>query len=94
MTFIFVEDPNDIDKAVKAHKLDRRFKYNLYGNTLVYTVKLTEACTGCNEHGEYEIGPTKGNGCHECGYTGKRVNYYPCHAEAKDGVTEFTKLHP
>ena len=94
MKFIYIEKAEDIPAAIAAHKLDRRFKYSLYVDTLVTDVYITEACTGCNEHGEYENGPSIGAGCHECGYTGKRRNCYPNAVEAKEGVIEFTKRKP
>lgn len=34
--------------------------------------KFTSACSGCNEDQYSDIG----SGCHECGYTGKRVTRF------------------
>lgn len=91
MKFIYVDNEKDIPAAIAAHGLDRRFNYSLFVDTLVTTCWVTEACTGCSEHGEYESAPAIGCGCHECGYTGKRRNCYPNAVEAKLGVIPFTK---
>ncbi len=48
-----------------------------------FNVRVTTSCSGCYEPGEYcgmeylypydsKAGCRMGNGCHECGYTGKR----------------------
>lgn len=56
-----------IEEAVSELHLDRRRKYIIYGNELIYAEKITLPCSGCDNR----------EGCPECGYTGKRVDWYP-----------------
>lgn len=62
--------------AVSILKLDRRHKWYVLDDKLVYDYRYTapNSCTGCD-----------GGGCHECGYTGKRVSYVPIPASMPDG---------
>lgn len=67
---------NSVEEAISTLKLDRRHKWYEFMGTLVYDVKYTapNSCTGCD-----------GGGCHECGYTGKRVQYCPMSAFTPNG---------
>lgn len=57
-----------VDQAVKLLKLDKRHRWYEFQGEVIYDLKYTapNSCTGCD-----------GGGCHECGYTGKRVAYCP-----------------
>jgi len=65
-----------------GRRLDRRRKYaigpsDLFGDvdgkeTLCELVRWTRACSGCSPDGEFSHGASKGSGCEDCGYTGKR----------------------
>ena len=68
---------DSIEEAVNELHLDRRFKYDLYGNELVYSIRVTVPCSGCNEWSEGKGENIDYGGCSECGYTGKVRNYYP-----------------
>lgn len=57
--FVFVNGKT-VKQLIKKHNLDKRFKYTIYGNTLVKTNWVAMPCSGCD-----------GNGCSECGYNGK-----------------------
>jgi hypothetical protein len=45
----------------------------MWGKVAGYIARWTQPCSGCTP-GYEEVGtyPLEGNGCHECGYTGKR----------------------
>lgn len=66
-------------------KLDGRRRYFLCDGVVSYKAKFTHACSGCADDSEYSA-PTIGSGCSECGYTGKRVNSFPCPANPKQYV--------
>lgn len=66
-----------IDKLIAQHKLDRRKNYTEFMEVLCTVQKVTQPCTGCNEYPEMTAPPERGEGCKECGYTGKRVNIFP-----------------
>jgi CxxC motif-containing protein (DUF1111 family) len=73
----------NLEEAVKDLKLDRRHKWKLLGNNLVYPYFYTAPCScdcsdghGCNH---------RNGGCHECGFTGKRRNVVPIQAMDSDG---------
>lgn len=72
----FPEIFDSVEQAVSMLKLDRRHKWYEWEGKLIYDLRYVapNSCTGCN-----------GGGCHECGYTGKRVNYAPVPAFMPDG---------
>jgi len=57
---------SSVDEAVKLLKLDKRHKWWEFSGEVIRDGKYTTYCTGCD-----------GGGCHECGYCGKRISYYP-----------------
>ena len=61
-----------IRRAVLRHKLDRRYVYTLCPEgKLSIDSRFTGQCYGC-------VAMDGSNfGCHECGYTGKRVTEFP-----------------
>ena len=76
--------------------MGHRHRRNMEG-VMCEVVKFTTACSGCFEAGEYGGNSSNyrwdskaqchiGNGCHECGFTGKRrgILYIPL---AEMGVT-------
>jgi len=65
-----------IRKAVLYHKLDRRFAYTVCPDScLSVSSKCTIGCSGCVAQDGSQLG------CRECGYTGKRVVYFPAPVE-------------
>ncbi len=63
---------NSLEEAILTLKLDRRRKYSLYGNQLVYSTWATMPCTGCSCECSDGYGCNHGNsGCEDCGYTKK-----------------------
>ena len=69
-----------VEDAIKALKLDRRRKWEEFMGSLCHPVSVSLSCTGCD-----------GGGCHECGYRGKRKQYFPVYAtHPKTG--EFIKI--
>ncbi len=83
-----------IEEAERLHgkRLDRRRKYFLWDDRVCVDGKFTNSCSGCFESGEYGQNESYyeydkksqchvGAGCSECGYTGKRVNHFPCPVE-------------
>ena len=63
-------------EKVVGHKLDRRRNYYSFFGDIYYNTSFTAACSGCSDDGEY-ASSSIGSGCHECGYTGKRVQHWP-----------------
>ena len=70
-------------------KLDGRRRYFVWEGLVCTKEKFTASCSGCFEYGEYgglahlyewdsKAKCHIGSGCDECGYTGKRINSYPC----------------
>jgi len=57
---------SSVEEAVKVLKLDKRHKWYEFQGEISRDVKCTLRCSGCD-----------GGGCFECGYQGKRVNYFP-----------------
>jgi len=85
-----------VEEAVKALKLDRRHKWHEWMGELIYDHKYTHPCSGCRCDCSDGYGCNHGNsGCHECGYTGKRIGYVPVPAFMPDGrIVEIkTKKH-
>lgn len=58
-----------------------------------YESVYTRDCTGCTDYGDYGVryGPY---GCHECGYTGKRVerNFIPFDERAYQAALAMSAL--
>ena len=80
-----------VEEAVKVLKLDKRHKWYEFCGELIYDGKFTAPCSGCSCDCSDGYGCNHGNaGCHECGYKGKRVNYYPVPAVMPDG--NFVKV--
>lgn len=67
---------HSLDRLVRRLGLDRRKRYCVWGGVLCTHEKFTDDCSGCTDCGDYgsKYGPY---GCRECGYTGKRVVYFP-----------------
>lgn len=59
-------------ERITGKRLDRRRRYEVFGGEVGEVVSFVDACSGCTEVGDYESGPERGGGCHECGYTGRR----------------------
>lgn len=57
---------SSVEEAVKLLKLDRRRKWWEFQGEVIRDEKITMECSGCD-----------GGGCHECGYCGKRITYFP-----------------
>jgi hypothetical protein len=82
---------SSVEEAVKTLKLDRRHKWYEFCGELIYDGKYTAPCSGCSCDCSDGYGCNHGNsGCHECGYKGKRINYYPVPAFMPDGT--FVKV--
>lgn len=61
-----------IRSTVRRLGLDRRKVYVAgFDDVLATDARVTLACSGCS----CDLQP--GCGCHECGYTGKRVQWFP-----------------
>ena len=52
-----------------GRRLDRRFNYAIIDGAVHESCQWSHACSGCYEG--YEIVHASGNGCSECGYTGR-----------------------
>lgn len=65
-----------LKEAIRKFKLDKRKKWFAYCGNVVYDYKYTQPCSGCAEFKEYSTIQI-GCGCHECGYTGKRISSCP-----------------
>jgi hypothetical protein len=66
---LYDERPATYEQADKiaGRRLDRRKNYCILNGEICESVSWTQGCSGCSSHyGEL--------GCHECGYTGKRLN--------------------
>lgn len=57
---------NQIKPLVEKYNLDKRYKYSSFNGMLIIDGKTTRVCSGC-----------EGCGCFECGYKGKRIDYFP-----------------
>lgn len=68
--------PWEAADELAGHRVDRRRTYSIIDGELCDLASWTEACTGCTEVPEMTMGPDRGCGCHECGYTGHRRNSY------------------
>lgn len=68
-----------------GRRVDRRRKYALIDGGVCEFTAFTTACSGCDEGYEYGGNGTRGAGCFECGFTGRRrVEIWTpvCHADA------------
>lgn len=72
-------------EEILGFNIDKRRSYALINGQVCKLVRFTQSCSGCFEGGEcmgnahnYPYDQKArchiGSGCHECGYTGKRVN--------------------
>ena len=79
-----------IRRLVRRLKLDRRKVYTVgMFDELAILETYTRRCSGCSCDCS-EGGCNHGNsGCDECGYTGKRVESFPCPAETKEGYKQI-----
>lgn len=66
-------------------KLDGRRSYFLWDGIVSFSAKFTHRCSGCSDDSEYSMSNI-GSGCSECGYTGKRINSFPCPAKPKQVI--------
>lgn len=64
---------NSLEEAIKELQLDRRRKWHVWENTVIFDYWYTHPCSGCD-----------GCGCHECGYKGKRRSLVPVPALDKN----------
>jgi hypothetical protein len=57
-------------------RLDRRRNYAIINGVLCEEGRWSDSCSGCTASYE-ELGyvADRGNGCHECGHTGRRRTY-------------------
>jgi len=67
-----IDHPSTYEKAVvlSGRKLDRRKNYAIIHGEVMESAQWTAPCSGCHEG----FFGDAGSGCHECGYTGKRIN--------------------
>ena len=68
----FEDVPSSFEAAEKiiGQTLDRRKNYAIIHGEVCRLLTFNRACSGCYEGISYYNGT--GNGCHECGYTGRR----------------------
>lgn len=82
----FDDIPSTYDRADKIAgiKLDRRKKYAIINGEVCESASWTRPCSGCSCANEYpcDCCIERGAGCHECGYTGKRIesHWIPIHS--------------
>lgn len=78
-----------IRSLVLRHRLDRRKTYCLgFDGELATVERATMGCSGCS----CDCHPGCGHGsagCHECGYTGKRMQEFPVTACIRVRPSEF-----
>lgn len=71
-----------IEKAeqLAGKRLDRRYKWFLWYGEVCFDGKWTGPCSGCSCDSEYPCSccNKRGGGCHECGFSGRRVHHFPC----------------
>lgn len=71
--FIHYDDrPSTFEQAeqLAGRRLDRRRNYAIFDGEVRESVSWSQACSGCYEG--WESAHSKGHGCSECGYTGRR----------------------
>lgn len=66
-----VEPPNSTEDWEATTCKSCRRVLILRGDCLYEVCRWVQACSGCADDGEYQPLPDRGEGCHECGYTGK-----------------------
>jgi len=57
-------------EKIAGRRLDRRRNYAIIDGEVAEAISWSQACTGCYEG--YDSYNATGNGCDECGYTGRR----------------------
>jgi hypothetical protein len=71
---------------VRRNRLDRRLVYTVLDGKLAAEARFTDKCTGCAcDCGDGYPCSHGCGGCHECGYTGKRVVRFAYPVEKHDG---------
>jgi hypothetical protein len=70
-SFDFIVRHADLQKAIGV-KLDRRKSYALVEGILCSLGNWNDSCSGCTASYEEAGYADRGNGCDECGYTGRR----------------------
>lgn len=81
-----------MNSLIKKYKLDGRVKWFAYNGYITRSIKFTMPCSGCSCDCSDGYGCNHSNsGCHECGYTGKRIDSYPCQAFDINGNPIKTK---
>lgn len=65
----YIDRPSSFEHAenIAQVRLDRRKNYAIIHNNVHEICSFTRACSGCTN----DIYDSRGNGCRECGYTGK-----------------------
>lgn len=61
--------------ALAGRRVDRRRAYAVVDGELMQLVRWSQPCTGCFEAPEctmYSMETARGQGCSECGFTGRR----------------------
>lgn len=66
-------------ESLAGVRLDKRRKWFIWGKDVCCNDKETLSCSGCSCdcEGGCSCCGKRGAGCHECGYTGKRVFNFP-----------------
>lgn len=59
-------------ERIAGRRLDRRKNYAIIDGQVAESCMWSQACSGCYEG--YDSFNAKGNGCSECGYTGRMRN--------------------
>lgn len=61
-------------EMIVGRRLDRRKNYAIIDGQVAESAAWSQACSGCYEG--YDSHSAIGNGCDECGYTGRRRQSY------------------
>lgn len=61
-------------ESIIGRRLDRRKNFAIIDGQVMESCRFSAACSGCYEGHNIEHG--RGNGCDECGYTGRRRQGY------------------
>lgn len=90
---VVAKDRTAIRRLVLKHKLDRRKVYSVGMFGELATVEFyTGDCSGCSCDCGDGYGCSHGcSGCEECGFTGKRRNWFPSPLRVGDG---YLQIHP
>lgn len=85
-------------EKIVGFKLDGRRKYFMWSGDVCYDEKTLISCSGCTEYSEgYLVSGIwdekrkmiKGCGCPECGYTGVRIEHFPCPVFRKEDLEDL-----